>query len=119
MIYKIFFHQTKIIYLNEIRIAFSQLSSVNKFILLLDDFNKYDSFTIEILHEIIPVLQVNRIKVIIAEGSEQPYLSGFINNLREIDLMPFTDVQLKEYFESSYANFFPKRRVKKKCCTLC
>ena len=42
--------------LNEIRIAFSQLSSLNKFILLLDDFNKYDSFTIEILHEIIPVL---------------------------------------------------------------
>ncbi len=30
--------------LNQIRIAFSQLSALNKFILLLDDFNKYDSF---------------------------------------------------------------------------
>ena len=99
--------------LSQMRIAFSQLSSVNKFILLLDDFNKYDSFTVEILHEIIPVFQVNRIKIIIAEGSEQPYLSGFINNLREIDLMPFTDVQLKEYFESSYANFFPKDELRK------
>ena len=98
--------------LNEIRIAFSQLSSVNKFILLLDDFNKYDSFTIEILHEIIPVLQVNRTKIILAEGSEHPYLSGFINNVREIDLMPFTDVQLKEYFESSYASFFPKEQLR-------
>ncbi len=99
--------------LNQIRIAFSQLSAVNKFILLLDDFNKYDSFTVEILHEIIPILQVNRVKVIIAESSEQPYLSGFINNLREIDLMPFTDVQLKEFFESSYANFFPKDELRK------
>ncbi len=70
-------------------------------------------FTVEILHEIIPILQVNRVKVIIAESSDHPYLSGFINNLREIDLMPFTDVQLKEFFESSYANFFPKDELRK------
>ncbi len=99
--------------LNELRIIFSQISSQSEFVLLLDDFNRYDSYTIELLHEVIPILQVNRTKIILSESSDFPYSSRFINNLREIDLLPFTDVQLKEFFESSYASFFPKDDLRK------
>ncbi|MEO8399075.1 MAG: tetratricopeptide repeat-containing protein kinase family protein [Ignavibacteriaceae bacterium] len=99
--------------LEDIRAAFNQISIQSKFILLLDDFNKYDDFTLEIFKEIIPILQVNNIKIILTETSDINYASGFLFNVREVNLMPFTDVQLEEFFDNSYAPFFPKDKLRK------
>jgi serine/threonine protein kinase/tetratricopeptide (TPR) repeat protein len=100
-------------FIEEIKFIFSQLSSLMKFNLLLDDFNLYDGFTLEILAEIIPILQVNKTKIIISEDTDYNYASAFINNLREISLGSFTDVYLEEYLSLSYYNLFPADELKK------
>ena len=97
----------------ELKAIFTAVSTHNNFILLLDDFNSYDEFTIEVFKNIIPILQVNRIKIILTEASNFNYLSSFIFNLRELNLNPFTDVHLDEYLNKSFYPDFPIDDLKK------
>jgi serine/threonine protein kinase len=99
--------------IDELPATVALLTSKNKFILLLDDFNLYDSLASDILVEIIPVLQVNNIKVIIAESSEHDFLSSRINNVTDITLGPFTKEELTLFLEESYSSDFPKEDIKK------
>jgi len=50
--------------IDELRMTVALLTSKSKFILLIDDFNLYDPLASDLLVEIIPLLQVNNIKVI-------------------------------------------------------
>ena len=95
--------------LDDLRSSVILLSSKSKFILLIDDFNLFDQLTIDLLLEIIPFLQVNNIKVIISESSEHDFLSSKINNVREVNLGPFTDEEMTKMIDVSYSNDFPKR----------
>lgn len=85
----------------------------NEFILLLDDYNRYDDFSLEIIKQLMPVFQVNNIKVVLTEDSSYPYLANEINNLLTINLSPFTEAHLIEYLDKSFADFFPKKEVMK------
>ena len=111
-IYGIFLSPPQDIY-GELKAIFTAVSIHNNFILLLDDFNSYDEFTIEVFKNIIPILQVNRIKIILTEASNFNYLSSFIFNLRELNLNPFTDVHLDEYLNKSFYPDFPIGELKK------
>lgn len=99
--------------IEEIKSIFTQLSLKADFILLLDDFNHYDDFSYEVLKELIPIFQVNRIKVILSENSDINYLSEAFHNLREINLTPFTEVHLNEYLDKSFYDKFPKQDLRK------
>jgi serine/threonine protein kinase len=90
----------------------NRLTKESSFVLILDSFNSYDDYTIEIFKNIIPILQVNHIKVILAENSDKQNTSEFILNLREINLRPFTEAQLSEYLDKSLAPYFPKEKLK-------
>ena len=80
--------------------------------MILDSFNDYDDFSAEIFKNIIPILQVNHIKIIITENSDRHNTSEFISNLREINLTPFTESHLSEYLDMSFAQNFPKEQYK-------
>ncbi|MDZ7625133.1 MAG: protein kinase [Ignavibacteriaceae bacterium] len=99
--------------IDELRTTIALLTSKNKFILLIDDFNLYDPLASDFLVEIIPLLQVNNIKVIIAESSGHSFLSSRINNVKNITLGAFTKEEMILFLEESYSSDFPKDDIKK------
>ncbi|MCH9028221.1 MAG: protein kinase [Bacteroidetes bacterium] len=88
------------------------ITSRSNFTLLIDDYNLFDKFSGEIISDLIPLLQVNGIKVIISESSDIDYTSGNINNLKELTIGSFTDRQLSDYLELAFYNLFPKNELK-------
>ncbi|MGA9295747.1 MAG: serine/threonine-protein kinase [Ignavibacteriaceae bacterium] len=92
---------------------FAKITRESNFILILDDFNSYDNFTFEMLKDILPILQVNKIKIIVMEDSDFDYISDSFHNVKEINLTPFTDVQVAELLNKSYNKFFPVEELKK------
>ncbi len=65
------------------------------------------------LKDILPILQVNKTKIIVMEDSDLDYISDSFHNVKEINLTPFTDVQVSELIEKSYNKFFPVEELKK------
>lgn len=92
---------------------FNSLPKEIRVIILLDDFNLYDEFTRDVLLEVIPILQIKRIKIILSESSDYDHYAAPLNNLCDIELSQFTDHQLSEFLDLSYAVTFPKRELKK------
>ncbi|MCL5031436.1 MAG: protein kinase [Bacteroidetes bacterium] len=97
---------------DELKSIINKLASEASFILLLDAFNNYDSFTLELFKSIIPIFQVNHVKIILTENTDKHFASDFISNLREINLTPFTEVHLLEFLEKSFSPLFPKDELK-------
>ena len=90
-----------------------KLISADKFILLIDNFNLLDNFDLELFLQLIPVLQVSRIKIVLTEDSSKDYKSPVINNLQVINLNPFTELQVTEFVHDSFAEFYPRDELKK------
>ena len=107
------FNSSSIIFIDTIKRVFNTIKYDIDLIVLLDDYNLYDNFSIETLTEIIRIFQIKGIKVILTESSDYDYLSSKLNNIREISLNQFTDYQLSEFLELSYYPLFPKRELKK------
>jgi fused-like protein len=91
----------------------SRITENKHILLLVDDYNLYDDFARETINEILPILQINKIKVVIAESSEYNYATEKLYNIQTINLTPFTERQLSEYLELSYYPNFPKNKLKK------
>ncbi len=100
-------------FLEDLKSIFNNLPESCKFILILDAFNTYDNYTLEVFKNLIPIFQVNKIKIILTENSDRQYLTDFVFNLREINLTPFTEAQLNEYLEKSFSSLFPKEELKR------
>ncbi len=98
--------------IGELKAIITAVSTQNDFKLLLDDFNLYDEFTVELLRSIIPIMQVNKIKLVLTENSDFDYHSNFIFNLREVNLNPFTELHLEEYLAKSFYDEYPVDEVK-------
>lgn len=96
----------------KLKSIFLRISRHNKFVLLLDDFNSYDELSIELLKEIIPILQVNGAKTILAENSDKPTHSDYINNLIVFHLQAFSEENLNDFIEKSHFKLFPKSLLK-------
>lgn len=96
---------------NDLKLLVNKISSNNRFILLLDDFNLYDSFAIEVFNEIFPVLQVNGCNIILTEKSDLDYVTDFVNNSLKLDLGTFTSVQVEEFLRTTYADFIPYSKI--------
>ncbi|MFO7527171.1 MAG: protein kinase [Ignavibacteriaceae bacterium] len=94
------------------RSLLTRLTTNNQLLLLIDDYNLYDEFAKETINELFPILQVNKVKIIIAESSEFDYATRNIFNVRDIHLTPFTDKQLSEYLDMGYYSAFPKQKLK-------
>ena len=90
----------------------SIVTSKSDFVLLVDDYNLFDRFSREVLLNIIPLLQVNGIKVIITESSDLNYVSDTINNLREVSVGSLTERQLSDYLQTGFFDSFPKDELK-------
>jgi serine/threonine protein kinase len=90
-----------------------KISRDQQFIILLDEYNKLDEFNLELFRQLIPLFQVNNIKLILTEDSSYPYLTASVNNLIVVNLTPFTEANLIEYIDKSFSVFFPKQDTKK------
>jgi serine/threonine protein kinase len=99
--------------IDEVKSLFSRIIRFCKFIVVVDDFNYLDEMTLELFREIIPIFQVHNIKIILTENSDRTAQSDFIHNSNHLNLSPFTEVQLQEYFEFSFYNYYPKTELKK------
>ncbi len=89
----------------------SLLTKNSTAVLLFDDYNLLDDYTIEIFNSIMPVFQINGIKIILTETSETDYRSGELNNIREFSLGSFTDVQLRDFINEAFHLSFPKNEL--------
>ncbi|MCZ7614674.1 MAG: hypothetical protein M5T52_14345 [Ignavibacteriaceae bacterium] len=70
---------------------------------MIDDFNLYDELASDLLLEIIPLLQVNNIKVVVNESQLHDLLSARLNNVKYIDLGSFTNDEMSQFLEVSYS----------------
>ncbi len=92
----------------------TKISIGTEFILVIDDFNLLDDFVLDVCSEILPILQVNGIKIILTERSDHNSSANeILNKIVEINLTPFTDEGLNEYLNEAFASFFPKDQLKK------
>jgi serine/threonine protein kinase/tetratricopeptide (TPR) repeat protein len=98
-------------YLDELHSIISIITNRSQFVVLIDDYNLFDSLAKEVISELIPVFQVNGIKVIVSEASDFDYTSDNINNLREVLVGSFTQRQLNEYLELAFYELFPRENV--------
>lgn len=99
--------------IDELKAFFNKYAAKSNITLLMDGFSFYDEFTLEVLKNILPILQVNKAKILICENTDLAAKSYIINNLREINLSPFTDVQLGEFLQRSFFDAFPRESLKK------
>ncbi len=98
--------------INDFKSIVATISYNCKFTLLIDDFNLYDQLVSNLLLDIIPILQVNNVKVVVCESSEHDFLSLEINNVKEITLSPFAGKELVTFLEESYYSSFPREKIK-------
>jgi serine/threonine protein kinase len=98
-------------YLDGLFSIISIITNKAQFVVLIDDYNLFDSLAKEVISELIPIFQVNGIKVIISEASDFDYTSDNINNLREILVGSFTQKQLSDYLELAFYELFPRENV--------
>lgn len=96
-----------------LKAVLTKISLDSKFIVIIDDFNLLDEFVLDICREILPILQVNGTKIILTERSDHPVLtSEIINRVQGINLSPFSNENLNEYFDKAFVTFFPKDQLK-------
>ncbi len=108
-----FFDNNNVNFIENVKQILNNLTPGIDLTILLDDFNLYDEFTRETLGEIIPILQIKRIKIILSESSDFDHSASVLSNLCDIQLNQFTDHQLSEFLDLSYSLTFPKRELKK------
>ncbi len=99
-------------FIDDFKSVISFISNNSDFIIIFDDFNRYNDFTLEVIKAIIPILQVGKLKVILTEDSDSPYAAGSIHNLREISLTPFTEKDVTAFLEKSFFPLFPREELK-------
>lgn len=98
---------------NELRPTVALLTSRARFLLLINDFNLYDQFVSSLLLEVIPLLQVNNIKVIVSESSENEFITSKLNNVKTIILGSFKNDELVQFIQDSYYSDFPTEPLQK------
>lgn len=104
-----YFKSDKLEISDSIKALISSIIIDKKFVLLIDDFNLYDEFAHSFFREILPVFQINRIKVILGESSDFDYSTKEYFNLQELSLASFTANQLEEFIDRSFYSIFPKQ----------
>ncbi|HQI41970.1 MAG: hypothetical protein B6D44_16705 [Ignavibacteriales bacterium UTCHB2] len=100
-------------FIQSAKTVFNTLSDEFKLIILFDNYNLYDSYTIEILTSLIRIFQVKGIKVLLTESSDYDQSSLNITNIYEIQLNPFTEHHLNEFLNLSYIPSFPRDELQK------
>ena len=98
--------------IDELKIIFTNIATNCRFSLILDDFNKFDTFTHDTLITLLPILQVNRVKVILTEDSDEGDVSRKVHNLQVINLSPLTEQQLEQLVTRSLHKSFPQKEIK-------
>ncbi len=99
--------------ISSLKSIFTKISVASKFTAIIDNFNFLDEFTLDILKELLPILQVNKIGIILAERADyESSANKIVNKALEINLTPFTETDLTEYLDDALATFFPKDQLK-------
>ncbi|MEJ2272942.1 MAG: hypothetical protein P8X91_10855 [Candidatus Bathyarchaeota archaeon] len=99
--------------ISDMKSILTGISLDTKFVIIIDDFSLLDEFALDVCREILPILQVNGIKIILTvRPDNQSSISQIINRIQEINLSPFTGENLNEYLDKAFVTFFPKDQLK-------
>lgn len=99
--------------IEEVKSVISSISRNTDFTLLFDNFNEADKYVQEIFRSIVPILQVNKHKLILTENIDKNSFSVSFQNIREINLTPFTENHLSDYLHAAYADYVPTEEIKR------
>lgn len=105
------FDKSDDILLKEFKSVITKISSACRFILLIDDLNLFDDFASELFREIIQIMQINSIRIIVAESLERESSTSKLFNVKEILLSAFTENQLNEFIDKSFIDDFPRKEI--------
>lgn len=108
-----YFDSNEIELSDALKALLTRVTEDKKLLILIDDYNLYDDFARETINELFPILQINKIKVLIAETSEFEFATEKLFNIQHIQITPFTDRQLSEYLDLAYYSAFPKHKLRK------
>ena len=105
------FLNKSIIETEEFKSVIIQIAQKAKFILIIDDYDRFDEIAKEYVRQILPVLQIKGSKVILLENFSNNLNNHEIKNKKEHVLNPFTKDDIHEFIEKNFASFFPKAKV--------
>lgn len=97
--------------LQDIKSVFSLISSRTSFTVVFDDLDQYDSLTLNLLNEIIPILLVNNVKVIVVESEDEKKVSLNLASTIERRLQAFSEQQLLSYIDKTFSSVYPKEKI--------
>ncbi len=106
-------HQSTGISIDDAKAIVNKISRNVSFTLLLDDYNFYDDLAHEFLQQLVPILQVNKIKILITENNSKPKKSDSIFNKKEFELRPLSEIETGELIKKNFASFFPCEELEK------
>ncbi|MFH2029502.1 MAG: protein kinase [Bacteroidota bacterium] len=85
---------------------FARISLDNDFILILDNVDFADKFSNELFSNIIPILQANNVKIIIAENITNSQSQIEFQNVIKLRLDAFHEKEINEFVGKSFFNSF-------------
>ncbi|OGU54754.1 MAG: hypothetical protein A2V66_08255 [Ignavibacteria bacterium RBG_13_36_8] len=98
--------------MENIKSIFIQVSNRLKFIIIFDDINSYDSFTLQILSDVIPIMVANNIKVIITENKEPTEHYVLSSNRQNLAINPIPESEVNTFLARTFSSDFPLEEIK-------
>jgi tetratricopeptide (TPR) repeat protein len=89
---------------------FSRISNENEFTFLIDNYDKADESSKEILNKLLNMLKINRIKIFVTSKNEIE--TDDISVQSKIYLTPLNEKQISDYIDFLFYNEFPKEELK-------
>ncbi|MCF6269836.1 MAG: protein kinase, partial [Melioribacteraceae bacterium] len=91
----------------ELKTIISKIASNSNFVLLIDDFDKFEAHNIELLLQLFPILLANQIKIIlgISDISKIEFDDNF--ERETITLKPFNDYEITNVINQSFYKLVP------------
>jgi len=88
-----------------------KLLHFQKFILIIDDFDKFDEIIQEYLIQLLPVLQINGCKIILFTEQLSGAHFAEISNKTQTVIKPFTTEEIHAFLKKSFSGFIPKSKL--------
>lgn len=97
---------------DKIKSFISRVTNQNKFIFLIDDFDKLINSEVELLKSIIPILLVNGSKVVISSDSSFTNYENFFSFCCKYTLKQFNINELDDLIEQNVCTLYPIDQIK-------
>ena len=88
---------------------FSRISNDNNFVFLIDNYDKADESSKEILKKLLNMLEINHVKIFITEQNVNEDVSSSVHS--KIIINPLSEKQISEFIEYLFYAEYPKKEL--------